>query len=93
MRRNTSGNWSRLTVQSTEGGLQSEEIWDLWVDGEKSVWFATAGGVSRRTDDAQWAHYDVTGIRTLRPGPGDTVWLGGLNGLYRLRGDALVPAP
>jgi len=93
MRRAPNGNWSRLTVQSTEGGLQSEEIWDVVADGEGTVWFATAAGISRRTSDAKWAHYDVTGIRTLRPGPGETVWLGGLNGLYRLRADALVPVP
>jgi len=89
MRRAPNGNWSRLTVQSTDGGLLSEEIWDLWTDREKTVWFATAGGISRRTEDAIWSRYEVTGIRTVRPGPQGTLWMGGLNGLYRLRLDAL----
>jgi ligand-binding sensor domain-containing protein len=93
MRRAPNGTWSRLTVQSTEGGLLSEEIWDLWVDGEGTVWFATSGGISRRTSEAQWSYYEVTGIRSVRPGPGGALWLGGLNGLYRLRSDVLVPVP
>jgi ligand-binding sensor domain-containing protein len=93
MRRAANGNWSRLTVQSTDGGLLSEEVWDLWVDGAGNVWFATTGGISRRTEEAKWAYYEVTGIRTLRPGPGETLWMGGLNGLYRLRTNALVPVP
>lgn len=91
-RRLPSGRWTRFTVESTGGGLQSGDLRDVRLADDGALWMTTAAGVSRRSAEADWAYLALPGARWVLPGR-DIVWVGAQGGLYRLRPEALTAVP
>lgn len=78
--------------------LGSGEVRSIAVDGQNTVWIATASGVfKKKTGDKGWAH----AIAAADQGPSfavavdrdDAVWLATWNNLYRVRNDSPEPVP
>ncbi|MCD6519055.1 MAG: hypothetical protein J7M05_03920 [Anaerolineae bacterium] len=84
VRRLPSGRWTRYTTESTGGGLRSMEMWDVFVDDRGKLWMATSKGVSCRTPEADWAYWDVPEAHCVLVDHMGAVWIGTLQGLYRL---------
>ncbi len=87
------GRWTRLTLNSTEGGLRAEEVVDLHMDATGTLWIGTSAGLSVRTAEADWSYLDIPGVQRVYPESAEVVWLGGQGGLYRVERSALVPVP
>ncbi|MFH1085579.1 MAG: hypothetical protein V1772_07435, partial [Chloroflexota bacterium] len=93
-RRRPDGRYTRYTSASTEGGLRAMEMWAVRAEPTGVLWMATSAGVSRREpENADWAYYDLPGVRHLVPDGDGGVWLATRSGLYRVRGEALTPVP
>jgi len=92
-RRLPSGRTTRLTRDSTEGGLRAAEAWNVEVDASGTLWVMTSAGLSSRTRDADWSFYDLAGARHLCAEPSGVLWVGAMGGLYRLDRSALTPVP
>ncbi|MBN1402504.1 MAG: hypothetical protein JXA74_16815 [Anaerolineae bacterium] len=91
-RRRPDGRWTRFTTQSTEGGLRAMEMWHLYAPDDGMLWMATSAGISRREpENADWAYFDLPEPRIVLPDAQGGIWIGTRSGLYRVRGDALVP--
>lgn len=92
-RRLPSGRTTRLTTDSTKGGLRSAEIWNVEVDAAGTLWVMTSSGISTRTRNADWAFYDLAGARRVCWESSGALWVGALGGLYRLDRSVLAPIP
>ena len=94
VRRRPSGRWTRFTTHSTEGGLRSAAMQDVYADAEDVLWMATDAGVSSRTpEEADWADFAVPDAQCALPDPSGVIWVGTSNGLYRIEQSLLTPVP
>ncbi len=93
------GRWTRFTVESTGGGLQSMDMWGLHIASDNALWMATSAGISRRTpEEADWAYYELRDARGVLwvgqgnaiGGQADAFWVGTPHGLYRVLADQLI---
>ncbi|MHB1294204.1 MAG: ligand-binding sensor domain-containing protein [Anaerolineae bacterium] len=84
-----SGEWTRLTPESTGNGLRSTDVRHLLQEADGTLWIATRAGVSMRLPDGAWRVVDVPGALCVYPMQ-DVVWVGTEGGVYRVRREALV---
>jgi ligand-binding sensor domain-containing protein len=85
--------WTRLTTESTGGGLGAMQTWTVRADDEGTLWVATAAGLSRRSAEADWTVFPLPEARDLLiDHVNGAIWVGTRGGLYRVRMDAFVPA-
>ena len=93
-RRRPDGRWTRFTTESTEGGVRSMELWDVYAEPSGVLWMANDKGISRRTPEkADWSYYDLPAARRVLPAPDGAIWVGTMGGLYRLQPAELTPIP
>ena len=83
-RRQPSGEWTRLTPTSTEGGLPSTDVRHLLQEPDGTLWVATRAGVSMRSPDASWRVVEIPGALCVRPTQ-EAIWVGAEGGLYRVK--------
>lgn|GEM_PF-2339980 len=75
------------TVQ-TPAALRGQPIWSLSVDGDRVL--AVGGGGVASYDGIDWTLLDVPSGQTVGDIDDDTLWLGGAQGLHRVRGDEVT---
>jgi ligand-binding sensor domain-containing protein len=93
-RRKNDGQWTRFTVESTQGGLRTMDMQGLHRGADGSLWMATLAGISRRVpESADWSFVDLPGARQLIYDGDDALWVAAVGGLYRISTDTLTPVP
>jgi len=76
--------------------IQGVEVWSIYQDSKGNIWFPTEGHGIYKYDGNQFVNYGYEEgikskvIQTIYEDHFHSIWVGGVNGLYRLSGDKFI---
>ena len=80
----------RIAVYTTADGLADNNVWSIYEDGERCLWFATSGGLSRLKEGKFISYFETDGLFSnvvygILRDDGGLIWLSTDKGILAMR--------